>query len=86
MTTITLHLPEDLAKKVESRGLLSDAALVAFLRESLQGKVANDSQTYVAPPGFDPRFKGKASPKLMGSVKINGDIVAPLNVKWDAEA
>lgn len=86
MTTITLHLPDDLAKQVESKGLLTDAALVAFLRQALRDDEVGIAHGEGNPPGFDPRFTGKASPALMGSVKINGDLVAPLSVQWEADS
>ena len=80
MTTVTLELSEEVAKIAKERGLLSTAAIEAYVRDQIQEDA--DSETY--PPGFDMRFKGAASPELMGTVKYHGDIVAPLDIKWDA--
>ena len=82
MTTLTVTVPEDLAIKAKSKGLLSSSAIVALLREKIEPFTTEAEST----PAFDPRFKGKASPDLVGSVKINGDIVAPLDIQWEANS
>ena len=81
MTSLTITLPDELAKVAEERGLLSPGAFEAYVRGQLQG----DAENEVYPPGFDVRFKGAAAPELMGTVKYHGDIVAPLGVKWEAD-
>lgn len=37
-----------------------------------------------APPGFDPCLVGKVDMTLYGSGRTVGDIVAPLDVAWEA--
>ncbi len=80
MTTLTITLPDDLAKIAEEKGLLSPAAFEAFVR----GQIRESAGDGECPPGFDPLLRGKASPELMGSVQYLGDIVTPLDIKWDA--
>ena len=80
MTTLTITLPDDLAKVAEQQGLLTTAAIEAYVRE----KARLDADEMEYPPGFDPRLRGKASPELMGSVQYLGDIVTPLDLKWNA--
>ena len=87
MATLIINLPVDLAQKAESKGLLSEAAMVAFLRHALSGEVeeTHDGGDDRGTQGFDPRFRGKASPGLVGSVRENGDITQPLDAPWEAE-
>ena len=80
MTTLTITLPDEVAKIAEKQGLLTAAAIEAYVREKAQ----LDTGETEYPPGFDPRLRGKASPDLMGSVQYLGDIVAPLDLKWNA--
>jgi len=78
MTTVTLELPEEVAKIAQERGLLSTAAIEAYVR----GQVHEDAGDETYPPGFDMRLKGAAAPDLMGSVKYHGDIVGPFFEEW----
>ena len=80
MTTLTITLPDDLAKIAQEKGLLSQIAIETYVRGRLQEKSVNEEY----PREFDPRLQGAASPELMGTVKYHGDIVAPLDIKWDA--
>ena len=79
MTNLTITLPDDLAKIAEEQGLLTTAALEAYVLEKAQknGKSVDD------PPGFDRRLRGKAAPELMGSVKYRGNIVGPFFDEWE---
>jgi len=80
MTTLTITLPDDLAKTVQEKGLLSPTAIEAYVRE----KITTSDESDKCPPGFDHRLRGAASPELMGTVKYHGDIVTPLDIKWKA--
>lgn len=92
MATITVPpfaLPEDLAEKAKAKGLLSPDALIGLLREALKEEVAvrdgvEGQETF--PPGFDQRFKGATSPKLVGSVTFLGDIIEPIDVQWEVDS
>jgi len=80
MTTLTITLPDDLAKIAREKGLLSPIAMEAYVR----GQILESDGNEEYPPGFDPRLLGAASPELMGTVKYHGDIVDPLDIKWKA--
>jgi len=80
MTTLTITLPDDLAKIAQEKGLLSPIAFETYVRGQLQ----KNSECAEYPPGFDTRLRGAASPELMGTVKYHGDIVAPIGIKWEA--
>lgn len=82
MATITFNLPDDLVEQLKARGLFSQEALEKIISQALRAELGMDNEDR---PQFDPRFTGAASPKLAGTVKFNGDIVAPIDVKWDAE-
>ena len=80
MTTLTITLPDDLAKIAQEKGLLSQVAIETYLRGRLMEKSGNEKY----PQEFDPLLRGAASPELMGTVKYHGDIVAPIDIKWDS--
>ena len=80
MTSLTITLPDDVAKAAEEKGLLSTGIIETLLRE----KIRETDGDVEYPPGFDPQLRGKASPELMGSVQYLGDIIAPLDLRWDA--
>ena len=80
MTTLTITLPDDLAKIAQEKGLLSPLAIEAYVR----GCILKNNENEEYPPGFDPRLHGAASPELMGTVKYHGDIVTPIDIKWKA--
>ena len=54
----------------------------AYVRENIWKD--NEDEEY--PPGFDMRLKGAASPELRGAITCLGDIVAPLDLKWEADS
>ena len=74
MTTLTITLPDDLAKIAQDKGLLSSIAIEAYLR----GHIPENKEDARCLQGFDPRLRGAASPELMGTVKYHSDIVAPI--------
>ena len=80
MTTLTITLPDDLAKIAQDNGLLSPVAIEAYVR----GHILENSGNEKYQQGFDPQLRGAASPELMGTVKYHGDIVAPSGIKWEA--
>jgi hypothetical protein len=80
MTTLTITLPADLARIAQEKGLLSPVAIEAYLR----GQISENNEKGKYPPGFDIRLRGAAAPELMGTVQYQGDIVAPLDIKWEA--
>ena len=65
MTTLTITLPDEVAELAKAKGLLSTAAIEAYVR----GQIRESSGDGEFPPGFDPRLRGKASPELLGSVQ-----------------
>ena len=79
MTSLTITLPDDLAKIAEEQGLLTTAALQAYVLE----KAWKNGKSADYPPGFDMQLRGAAAPELMGSVKYHGDIVGPFFEEWE---
>ncbi len=43
MTTITITLPDDLAQQAKEKGLLSQAAFEAYVRDTLQKREVDES-------------------------------------------
>lgn len=85
MTTITITLPDDLAKQAEARGLLSSSALAHIIGEAIKsGDPAASEHTPASPSGLDPRLEGAVNPLAFGRGKIVGDIVSPLEIAWEA--
>jgi hypothetical protein len=78
MTTLTITLPDNLAKIAHEKGVLSPDAIESYVRKQILEISGNEA----FPPGFDHQLIGVASPELMGTVKYHGDIVAPLDIKW----
>ena len=81
MTNLTITLSDDLAKIAEEQGLLTTAALEAYVLE----KARKNAESVAYPPGFDVQLRGAAAPELMGSVKCHGDIVGPFFEEWEGE-
>jgi hypothetical protein len=79
MVTVTLDLPDMLAKKAREKGLLSSQVFEKYIRESLDEAVPDVSY----PPDFDPRLKGLVSPALYRKGTINGDIIGPFHDEWE---
>ena len=79
MAMLTITLPDDLSKIAWEKDLFSPLAIETYVR----GQLMKNSEETEYPPGFDPRLRGAASPELMGTVKYHGDIVAPINIKWE---
>ena len=74
MTTITITLPDDLAKKAREQGLLSPTAIESYVRNKL--READDAVA------FDPRLEGLVNPAAFRKGTINGDIVGPFHEVW----
>ena len=84
MTTLTITLPDEVAKIAQEKGLLSPVAISELVREAALREPVNGGEKCdpALPPGFDPRLKGKVSPELYGRGKIIGDIVGPFFEEW----
>lgn len=90
MTTITLTLPDDVAKQAEEKGLLSQESLELYVRDRLQ---AAEVDTRKADEGgetsqmsdklvFDPCLAGLVNPAIYRKGKITGDIIGPFFDVW----
>jgi hypothetical protein len=91
MTTITITLPDDLAKQAEEKGLLSSTALAHILGEALKGggqdwEPVSLESTVAYPPDFDPRLVGAVNPLAFKRGTIVGDVVSPLEVAWEVNS
>jgi hypothetical protein len=87
MTTITITLPDDLAKQAKAKGLLSQAAIESYVRDKLQeanrdadaeeqiGRVSGDVE-------LDPRLEGLVNPATFRKGRILGDIIGPFPEEW----
>ena len=84
MTTITipLTLPDGLAARAKAKGLLSSAAIEAYLHERLR----EDESYEQLPEGFDHRLKGLVDPVLYRRGEIYGDIVTSIGEKWESDS
>ncbi len=74
MTTITITLPDELAKKAGEQGLLSSTAIESYVRNKLLEADADAA--------FDPRLEGLVNPSAFRKGEINGDIVGPFHEAW----
>jgi hypothetical protein len=75
MTSLTITLPDDVAKVAQEQGLLTTAALEAYLLEN--AKKYDKPTEY--PSGFDMRLKVTVNPSAYHRGQILGDIVSPIN-------
>jgi hypothetical protein len=80
MTNLTITLSDDVAKIAQANGLLTTAALEAYVLE----KAMKTEEAAEYPPGFDSRLIGAVCPSAYRRGQIIGDIVSPLNEKWEA--
>ncbi|MCD8350552.1 MAG: type II toxin-antitoxin system CcdA family antitoxin [Planctomycetaceae bacterium] len=83
MTTITITLPEELVEQAKAKGLLTSAAIEAYVREKLhtaEGTPTNDSLPDTIP--VDPRLAGLINPAVLRKGQINGDIIGPFQEEW----
>jgi hypothetical protein len=80
MTSLTITLPDEVAKLAEEQGLLSATAFETYILEKT--RKAEDAVEY--PPGFDMRLKGAVNPDAYGRGQILGDIESPIPVEWEA--
>ena len=80
MTNLTITLSDDVARIAQAQGLLTTAAIEAYVLE----KASKTEETAEYPPGFDQRLKGAVNPAAYRRGKILGDIVSPMPVKWEA--
>jgi post-segregation antitoxin (ccd killing protein) len=74
MTTITITLPDDLAKQAKAKGLLSSTALTRLIGEAIHAE------------DFDPRLRGAVNPLAFKRGRIVGDVVSPLGIAWEASS
>jgi len=79
MTSMTITISDDVAKIAQAQGLLTTAALEAYILE----KASKREDVVDYPPGFDPRLKGAVNPAAYRRGQILGDIVLPINVEWE---
>ncbi len=83
MTTITITLPDDLAKRAEERGLLSPAAIESYVRDRLEEEAMRDQTGRAsAAADFDPCLEGLVNPAAFRRGKIIGDIIGPFHEAW----
>lgn len=83
MTTITVTLPDDLAKKAKAKGLLSEVSLVMLITAAVEN---DDVQPEKMDPDFtdvDPRVKDLVNPAAFRKGMITGDIIGPFNEVWE---
>lgn len=74
MTTVTITLPEDLVERAKAKGLLSSAAIEAYVREKLEKADIKG--------GFDPCLEGLVNPAAYRKGEILGDIIGPFHEEW----
>ena len=91
MATLTITLPDEMAKIAEERGLLSPPAFEAYvrgqLREIEEARLRKDKQEDGIDEesfDFDPVKKGFVNPAAYGRGWIVGDIESPIDVEWEA--
>ncbi len=83
MTTITITLPDELAKQAKAKGLLSSEAIQAYLRDRLQENGGPEKGDASRMKGtFDPRREGLVNPAVFRKGEILGDIVCPFHEEW----
>ena len=84
MTSLTITVPDELAKIAEKKGLLSPVAATELFCKAILREAENDAEEGddALPAGFDPRLRGKVSPKLFGRGKVVGDIIGPFFEEW----
>jgi hypothetical protein len=85
MTTITITLPEDLAKQAKAKGLLSSSALAHIIGEAVRRGEDGVSESQPGfPPALDSRLRGAVNPRAFNRGAITGDVVSPLGIAWEA--
>lgn len=83
MTTITITLPEDLAKRAKAKGLLSPTAIESYVRDRLQEADDGEQNSILFDDiKFDPNLEGLVNPAAFRRGTINGDIVGPFHEAW----
>ncbi len=83
MTTITITLPDDLAKQAEEKGLLSQTAIESYVRDRLQEKdVEEDANQEDEAIGIDLVREGLVNPITFKKGTIVGDIIGPFHDVW----
>lgn len=86
--TITITLSDDVARQAELEGLLSSDSLEEIVSEAVRvrsGSLPADVAEVRYPEGMDPRLRGAVAPLAFGRGRIIGDIISPIEVKWEAE-
>ena len=84
MTTITITLPDDLAKQAEEKGLLSQTAIESYVRDRLQETDAavEAEQAHDDDIGVDLVREGLVNPVTFKKGTIVGDIIGPFHDVW----
>jgi hypothetical protein len=88
---VTLSLPETILEKAQKRGLLdpeavSDLVVDAVFNDVRPRKryVKTEWPADVPKPDVPPGILDLISPELYGKGKELGDIIAPIDVEWEA--
>lgn len=84
MTTITITLPDELVERARAKGLLSPAAIEAYVRGKLQEQGGDhpDDESGTG-NAFDPTLiEGLVNPAAFRKGTILGDIVGPFCGEW----
>lgn len=82
--SVKLKLPDDVGKKALKIGKLTPEAIEEMIANSVADYPDESAFPADLPPGFDPALIGLASPEMFGKAKITGDVMAPIDVEWDA--
>ncbi len=72
--TIPVTLPDELAERAKTKGLLSPSALAIIIGEAVGRR------------DMDPRLEGAVNPLAFKLGKIVGDVIDPINAEWEADA
>ena len=80
MASLTVTLSDEMASIAEAKGLLTASALEAYVR----GHISGDAGETEYPPGFDPCLKGAVNPAAFRRGQVLGDIISPIEAKWEA--
>ncbi len=83
MTTITVTLPDELAKKAEAQGLLSEDSLVMLITEAVESATVHTEKVDADFTDVDPRIKDLVNPAALKTGTITGDIIGPFHEVWE---
>lgn len=83
MTTITVTLPDELAKKAKAKGLLSEDSLVMLITEAVESDDVQPEEVAADFTNVDPRVKDLVNPAAFRKGTITGDIIGPFHEVWE---